>query len=240
MLPDLNGAVLLDRNGRHKRLGEGLVIPGLEDVLALRDKERARWPEIKARLNRTAAWTASQDWCEIAKPIPVADETQITGTAEAVIFPSKWTAIGPDILHPNTTIIVIAAGVMTTPASAATTLTVTPRFGTSVSGTALGASAASPTATVSLTNTPWQLFSIFTCRAVGASGTAKVIISGFFTSRAIGAATAPVQPLNFGGVEITSGPDTTASNAILFGFTLGGSASWTAKMTQVACLWQNQ
>lgn len=165
-----------------------------------------------------------QYFAEVQEPVMVADQTQITGTAETAMWPvSPFTSTVANQLRPGQAFRITAGGVTTTPGSAATTLTLTPRWGTTTGGTTLGASAASTTATASLTNVPWYLTAVFVCRAVGSSGSA--IMTGNFSSQAIGANATGVQPLTFGGTVATI--DTTTAQGFFFGATLGGSASWT-------------
>src|SRR6185437_11484338 len=82
-------------------------------------------------------------------------------------------------------------GVITTPASSQGNITITPRYGTSTSGTSLGASAA--TALVaSVTNQPWNMEILLVVRSIGNAGAnSNVVIAGEFntTTAVIAAAT---------------------------------------------------
>jgi hypothetical protein len=150
---------------------------------------------------------------EILEPIMVANQTAITGTTEAAAFPvSPWTSLAANQLRPGQTLKVTAFGIITTAASPGN-LTITPRYGTTTSGTTLGASVASAL-TGSLTNVPWFLEFWFTCRTVGTSGTA--VGAGSFQSQAQTSVT-------FGGTAATI--DTTAASGIFIGVTMSGSAS---------------
>jgi hypothetical protein len=165
------------------------------------------------------------------------DFTQVTGTAEAALWnatgaaPVPPTSIAANEARAGQIWLLHAHGVTTTPASAATTLTITPRWGTSTGGTALGASGASNTALVSRTNDPWFLEALLSVRQVGSSG--SVVIGGTFSSTAIGTAAANPGQVNFGSTASVT-VDTTAAAGIWMGVTLAGSASWTIKTLGVA------
>src|SRR5512138_2232508 len=122
------------------------------------------------------------------------DYTQVTGTAEAALWnatgaaPVPPTSIAANAVYPGQILKVVAFGVTTTPASAATTMTLTPRWGTSTGGTALGASGASNTAIISRTNDPWHLEYVLAIRQTGSAGSA--VGGGRFTCPAIGTAAA--------------------------------------------------
>jgi hypothetical protein len=166
---------------------------------------------------------------ELMEPVVVAAQTQIAGTAEAAMWnmtgasPPPPTLIPANTVRPGMILAVRAWGTMTTPASAATTMIITPRWGTTTGGTALGASNVSNTAIISRTADPWFLDFALTIRSVGATGTA--VGGGRFTCPAIGTAAANPGNLVFGGTVATI--DTTVASGIWMGATLAGSASWT-------------
>lgn len=157
-----------------------------------------------------------QYFSEVLAPIMEADQSAVTGTSEAALWPvSPWTAMVANQLQPGQIYKIEAAGVITTPASASGTLTITPRWGTTSSGTSFTASAASGTLTVSQTNVPWTLSMQLQCRTIGSSGTAVLI--GTFECAAVGATS-----LQFGGPSTTI--DTTSAQGIWLGVTLGSAS----------------
>lgn len=174
---------------------------------------------------------------ELAEPVMVIDQTQITGTAEAAMWNMTGAGPPPATLLPANTVRsgqiwqVTAFGVMTTPASAATTMTLTPRWGVSSSGTSLGASGVSNTAIISRTNDPWFLSLLLTIRSAAASGTA--VCAARFSCPAIGTAAANPGTLVAGSTASVT-IDTTIASGIYVGATLAGSASWTLKTLGVA------
>ncbi len=116
---------------------------------------------------------------------------------------------------------------MTTAGSSQGNITITPRFGTSSAGTALGASAATALA-ASASGVPWFLEYWLTVRAVGLAGAnSHVVGGGKFTAAvaAIAASTGNVVP--FGSTASVS-VDLSTSAGIYIGITMG-SASDTMK-----------
>ena len=151
-----------------------------------------------------------------------ADPTAIAGTTEALIYPAVFTQLFAFQPRIGQQLVITAGGVMTTPASAATTLTLNPRWGTSTAGLTLGISNTSATATVSQTNVPWFMHFLATVRDIGAAASSMTIVGEgqFSCAAAIGA------PLNLGGTIVTTA-DNESVQGIVFGAILGGSASWT-------------
>jgi hypothetical protein len=206
------GAVLLDRAGPSRRV--------LADIDELARLERLRSRSRQRDLDELGIPQASRQYFnEIIAPVPTADVTAITGTAEAIMWPaSPWSSLPANTLQVGQALRIFAGGVMTTPAATPGTMTITPRFGTSTAGTTLGASVASPTLIVSLTNVPWSLIAVFACRSIGATGSG--VMSGHFECQAVGPA--PGAGLNFGGTVATI--DTTAAAGIVFGATMGSAS----------------
>jgi hypothetical protein len=165
------------------------------------------------------------------------DYTQVTGTAEAALWnatgaaPVPPTGFAANEVRAGQIWQITAHGVTTTPGASATTLTLTPRWGTSTGGTALGASGASNTALISRTNDPWWLTGQLEVRQVGSSG--SVVIGGDFTCAAIGTAAANPGQVVFGSTAAVT-VDTTVAAGLWMGVTLGGSASWTIKTLGVS------
>jgi len=168
-----------------------------------------------------------QYFTAINSPIQTASATQITGTSEADLLGAATNAVISTPADVGLIYRLRAAGIMTTPASGATTITMTPRWGTTTGGTSLGASAASATVGASQTNVPWQLDGTLVIRSLGASGTA--VASAVLTVPPAVLASQVVAGSN-GNVTIT----TTSGGGFFIGMTLGGSASFT--MTTQYCL----
>lgn len=170
-----------------------------------------------------------QYFAEVLAPIMEADQSAVTGTSEAGLWPvSPWTATVANQLQPGQIYRLFAAGVMTTPASTPGTLTITPRWGTTSSGTSFGASAASGTLSTSKTNVPWWIEGLLQCRTIGSSGTA--VVGGNFTCDQAG-----VPTLVFGGPSTTI--DTTSAQGLWLGVTLGSASdSMTTRIVTLEAL----
>lgn len=160
-------------------------------------------------------------------PLQTASATQITGTAEADLLGAPTNAVIPTPLDVGAVVRLRASGIMTTPASGATTIIMTPRWGTTTSGTSMGASVASATVGASQTNVPWELDGTFVCRTIGSSGSG--IMSAVLTVPSAVLASNVIAGSN-GAVTI----NTTTGGGFFIGITLGGSASFT--MTSQFCL----
>lgn len=170
-----------------------------------------------------------QYFSELLAPVMEADQTAVTGTAEAAMWPvSPWTGMVPNQLQPGQIYLLNAAGVLSTPGASAGTLTLTPRWGTTSGGTSFAASPASGTLTVSQTNVPWTLSATLQCRTIGSSGAAVLI--GTFECAAVG-----VSSLQFGGPSTSI--DTTSAQGIWLGATMGNvSDSLTTRIVTLVAL----
>jgi hypothetical protein len=148
----------------------------------------------------------------------------IAPTSEAALWPvADYTGIAPNVLRSGQVYHVTAWGVMDTPGASQGNITLTPRWGTSTGGIALGASAA--TALVaSATNAPWRLEYTFMCRKVGLSGNnTKVVGNGYFKAAValIAASTGNVVP--FGSTAEVS-IDSHSAGGIFMGVTVGNAS----------------
>lgn len=148
---------------------------------------------------------------ELLEPIPVADLAAVTGgTVEVSLFPAAtWAATAANSLRPGQMLKLSIFGLCTTPATPGN-LTITPRYGTTTGGITMGASVAAAM-TASLTNVPFFLEFLVTCRAVGATG--SMVGGGLLTSQILAA------PLTFGGTTATI--DTTIAGGLFIGETPG-------------------
>lgn len=163
--------------------------------------------------------------------ICLVNQTAITGTTEAGLFPaSQYTSFSQNQLRAGQLWTLTCSGIMTTAASAQGNLTITPRYGTTTGGVALGASAA--TALVaSGTNVPWRLTYDFDVRTVGLAGANSAMVgSGEFktTTAAIAAATGNV--VVFGSTGNVS-VDLSISAGIFIGITLGSASDTMTAMS---------
>ena len=125
---------------------------GREQVLV------TRGPNLQ-RLDRIAggARVYYRQYQEPAGFTMITDASAATGTAEALLWPANFTSIPAQALVPGQHIEIHAYGVATTPGSAATTMTINPRWGTTTSGVTLGISNTSATVVASQTAVPWWL-----------------------------------------------------------------------------------
>lgn len=156
----------------------------------------------------------------------IANQTPITGTAEAILWPYQFTGIPAQALVPGQQVQIFAYGVATTPASAATTITINPRWGTTTGGVTMGISNTSGTAVASQTAVPWNLQFLATVRTISDAATSSTVTGGgFATSITFGTSATVPAILVMGGTAATV--DTVSAEGIVFGATLGGSASWT-------------
>jgi hypothetical protein len=115
--------------------------------------------------------------------IMLANQTAITGTSETGMFSvAQYSGFAANQLRAGQIWKLTAFGIMTTAGASPGNITITPRFGTSTSGTSLGASAATALAT-SGSNVPWLLDYYMVVRAIGNAGAnSSVIGNGIFTA----------------------------------------------------------
>jgi hypothetical protein len=204
----LRQATLLDRGVEPRHLDDARELAAL-----LRPEWQARSCEID-----DGPVASRQYFRELTEPVMVASQTAITGTSEAALWPTVFSTFAANSLRPGQMLQVTAFGIITTPSATPGTMTVTPRFGTTVSGTSLGGAGPSGTLNTSLTNTPWYLDFLMTVRSVGTSAT--VVGVGRIVTLAL-----PSSPgnLSFGGTVATV--DTTAAAGIWLGITLSVGTS---------------
>jgi len=152
------------------------------------------------------------------------NQTAITGTAETGMFSvAQYSGFAANQLRAGQIWELTAFGIMTTAGASPGNITITPRFGTSTSGTSLGASAATALAT-SGSNVPWDLKYRLVVRDVGNAGAnSKVVGQGVFSAgvAAIAAATGNT-------VMMSSTADVSVDLSVAAGLFIGvtmGSAS---------------
>jgi hypothetical protein len=156
--------------------------------------------------------------------IMLANQTAITGTSETAMFSvAQYSGFAANQLRAGQIWHLTAFGIMTTAGASPGNITITPRFGTSTSGTSLGASAATALAT-SASNVAWRLEYDFIVRTIGNAGANSTVVgNGKFitTVAAIAAATGNVVP--FGSTASVS-VDTSVASGLFIGVTMGSAS----------------
>lgn len=159
-------------------------------------------------------------------PFLVAEQSTVTGTGEALLWPALFTSLVANYYDINKMNSFVVAGKITTASSTQGNITLTMRYGTTTGGTSIAASAATALA-ASKTNISWCIEGFVACRAIG-SGTSGGLAAwgrmlfdgagGIFT-------TAAQMPLLFPATSITStGVDTTSAQGIIQDVTLGSAS----------------
>jgi hypothetical protein len=174
---------------------------------------------------------------DMRSPFMVTDQTAITGTSEALMWPAAFSSLVANYFIVGKKMKITARGKVTSAASTPGSLTLTARFGTTTSGTSLAASAATALA-ASKTNITWILELWATCRAVGSSG--SLIAEGRFMYDGAGAlfSTAANNPLLFpASAAAAATVDTTVAAGLVVGCTLGSASdSLTVQELEVEAL----
>jgi hypothetical protein len=163
-------------------------------------------------------------WQMVDGAVMLADQTAITGTTEAAMFPvgqySGWAA---NQLRAGQLWYLRAFGVASTPASGQGNITITPRYGTSTSGVSLGASAATALA-ASATNAPWVFEYLFVVRSVGNAGAnSQAVGNGTFTAATALIAAGTGNTIVMGSTASVS-VDTSIASGLFIGVTLGSAS----------------
>lgn len=174
-------------------------------------------------------------------PWVLADATAVAGTTEAIAYPVSWTAIPANYLWAGKMNKVTLHGKLITAGASPGTMTWTGRYGTAGTSAdiSLGATAASPTMTISLTKT-MHVEMWTTCRAAGSGTAGSIVASGRVGyDSAIVAGTAgnlTYQVLPSGAIS-AAGVDTTAVKGINLNVTLGSASdNFTAQLLQFEAL----
>lgn len=165
------------------------------------------------------------------EPLNIANSAVSFLTAELALFPNiSQIAIPAGDVRPGKVWRLTAGGIWTSPGAG--TLIVTPRWGTTTSGPALGASPAQ-TLTAAAAGSEWWINALLMCRTMGLSGTNSTFIAqGAFHGQGAIATAASGNLVCFGGTASASCDPT------LGGFQLGFTFSTTgSSMTpQIVCL----
>ena len=149
------------------------------------------------------------------------NQTDITGTAETAMFSvAQYSGWAANQLRAGQLWHLTAFGVVDTPGASQGNITITPRYGTSTSGTSLGASAATALA-ASATNAPWRLDYDFIVRDIGNAGAnSQAVGNGVFTCAIAGIAAATGNAVVFGSTADVA-IDTSIASGLFIGVTMG-------------------
>lgn len=158
---------------------------------------------------------ARQYFEELVLDPPSADLTAVTATVETSLWSVPlFSATSPMDARAGKVWILRASGVITTTATPGN-VTITPRWGTSTGGLALGASPAKAL-TASITAGIWQLEAWLWCRQIGtAASTSTLHLSGMYMM-------GDMQAM-FGGTTVTTA-DTTTAQGLFIGHTFSAAS----------------
>lgn len=158
-------------------------------------------------------------------PFMTADQTQITGTGEALLWPLQYSMLPADYFWIGKMVYFMASGKMSSASSTPGNLTLTMRYGTTTGGTAIATSAATAFAT-SKSNINFIVEGWVVCRGVGTSG--SVAATGRFMFDGAGGlfSTTSQNPLLFPATSPGAGVtiDTTTAQGIVLGVTMGSAS----------------
>lgn len=156
--------------------------------------------------------------------ICMVNQVAVTGTSEVGLWPAaQYTAFNQNQLRMGQAWTLSAYGIISTASSSQGNITLTPRFGTTTSGTSLDPSAATALA-ASATNAPWRLTYDFDVHTIGAAGAnSKVQGNGEFktTVAAIAASTGNVVVFGSTGEKSV---DVSQAAGLFMGVTLGSAS----------------
>lgn len=147
----------------------------------------------------------------------------ITATSETVLIPTLMTPIPAGSMRVGQLYELLVGGTVTT--GAAGTLTITPRFGTVIGGTSLGASAAQ-NYVPSITTAPFLLRAYLVCVASGQPGVnSSVRCHGNFQAGGAAATAASETAVYFGTVGAAVAVDISIAQALWIGVTFSVAPS---------------
>ena len=152
------------------------------------------------------------------------NQTAITGTTETALFPvAQYSGWAANQLRAGQMWHLSAYGIMTTAGASQGNITITPRYGTSTSGTSLGASAATALA-ASATNVPWRLEYDFDVRSIGNAGANSNVVGNGWFGTTVAAITAATGNVVFFGSTANVAVDTSIASGLFIGITLGSAS----------------
>ena len=199
----------------------------------LRDLEQARWRDglrdLKQKGEPTAAFGPFRQMLDGS--IMLANQTAITGTSEAGLFSvAQYSGFAGNQLRAGQIWKLTSFGIMTTAGASPGNLTITPRFGTSTSGTSLGASAATALNT-SASNVPWVLEYWMVVRTIGNAGANSTVIgNGWFGTTVAAITAATGNQIHFGSTASVS-VDTSVASGLFIGITMGSASDTMTAMS---------
>ncbi len=195
----------------------------LDEVLELAAVEESKWNDKLGRIKGPkAGYGPFRQMLDGA--IALADQTAVTGTSEAAMWPiAQYTGWAANQLRAGQVWHLTAFGVISTAGSSQGNITLTPRFGTTSGGTALGASTA--TALVaSASNVAWRLEYDFVVRSVGLAGAnSNVVGNGFFTTTVAAIAASTGQIVAFSSTANVA-VDLSVAAGLYMGVTMGSAS----------------
>lgn len=155
----------------------------------------------------------------------LANQSAIVATTETQLFPAQLIQVPAYDMKTGKIYYFYGAGIVTTGASG--TLTLTPRWGTSSGGVALGASQAQ-TVVASVTNVPWIIQGwVFVRGPIGAAGAnTPVVCHGTFSAAGAAATAASSMLITFGSTASVN-VDATIQGGFYMGWTLSVAGSCT-------------
>ena len=149
------------------------------------------------------------------------NQTDITGTTEVGMFSvAQYSGWAANQLRAGQIWHLTAFGVCDTPGASQGNLTITPRYGTSTSGTSLGASAATALA-ASATNAPWRLDYDFVVRDIGNAGANSQVVGNGNFQCAVALITAATGNHFVFGSTADVAVDTSIASGLFIGVTMG-------------------
>lgn len=154
--------------------------------------------------------------------IMLVSQTAITGTSETGMFSvAQYSGWAANQLRAGQKWHLTAWGIMTTAGASPGNLTITPRFGTSTSGTSIGASEARALAT-SGSNLAWRMEYDFTVRTVGNAGANSTVVGNGWFAAATGVFSSGTQMV-FGSTASVS-VDLSVASGLFIGVTMGSAS----------------
>jgi hypothetical protein len=156
------------------------------------------------------------------------DYTNFVGTSETVLIPTAFTPINAMEPRGGKVYELLVGGICTTGASG--TLTITPRFGTTIAGTIIGNTSSAQTVVPSITNAPFLLRYYLIIRSIGLTGAASNVIGyGYWQSMGAIATASSETDLTFGTTGAATAVDTSIAQALWMGMTFSVAPSVTPK-----------
>lgn len=156
--------------------------------------------------------------------ICLANQTAITGTSETAMFPvAQYSGFAANQLRAGQIWHLTAWGIMTTAGASPGNITITPRFGTTTSGTSLGASAATALS-ASASNVAWRLEYDLQVRTIGNAGANSTVVGNGYFATTVAAIAASVGNVVMFGSTASVSVDTSVASGLFIGVTMGSAS----------------